>query len=87
MVMGDSCAFAVKSIDTAREGSDQIFERQLEILGSIKHKNLVSLRAYCCLLTSKVLIYDYFALGSLDNVLHGMILIMPLAFLVSYSIY
>ncbi|XP_077233730.1 leucine-rich repeat protein kinase family protein [Tasmannia lanceolata] len=70
MVMDDCSAFAVKRIDKTREGSDQIFERELEILGSIKHINLVNLRGYCRLPSSKLLIYDYLSLGSLDHFLH-----------------
>lgn len=71
MVMNDCGTFAVKRIDRSREGSDQGFERELEILGSIKHINLVNLRGYCRLPTSKLLIYDYVAMGSLDDFLHG----------------
>ncbi|PON45528.1 Mitogen-activated protein kinase kinase kinase [Parasponia andersonii] len=70
MVMNDCGTFAVKRIDRSREGSDQVFERELEILGSIKHINLVNLRGYCRLPTSKLLIYDYLAMGSLDDFLH-----------------
>ncbi|KAF8390280.1 hypothetical protein HHK36_024805 [Tetracentron sinense] len=70
MVMNDCGTFAVKRIDRSREGCDQIFERELEILGSIKHINLVNLRGYCRLPISKLLIYDYLALGSLDHFLH-----------------
>lgn len=72
MVMNDCGTFAVKRIDRSREGSDQVFERELEILGSIKHINLVNLRGYCRLPTARLLIYDYLAMGSLDNFLHGM---------------
>ncbi|KAL4633817.1 hypothetical protein ACB092_04G150300 [Castanea dentata] len=70
MVMNDCGTFAVKRIDRSREGSDQVFERELEILGSIKHINLVNLRGYCRLPASKLLIYDYLAMGSLDAFLH-----------------
>ncbi|CAJ2664486.1 unnamed protein product [Trifolium pratense] len=70
MVMNDIGTFAVKRIDRSREGSDQVFERELEILGSIKHINLVNLRGYCRLPSSRLLIYDYVALGSLDDLLH-----------------
>ncbi|KAK9995953.1 hypothetical protein SO802_020639 [Lithocarpus litseifolius] len=70
MVMNDCGTFAVKRIDRSREGSDQVFERELEILGSIKHINLVNLRGYCRLPASKLLIYDYMAMGSLDGFLH-----------------
>lgn len=70
MVMNDCGTFAVKRIDRSREGSDQVFERELEILGSIKHINLVNLRGYCRVPASKLLIYDYLAMGSLDAFLH-----------------
>nr|XP_029123441.1 LRR receptor-like serine/threonine-protein kinase FEI 1 isoform X2 [Elaeis guineensis] len=70
MVMEDNNVFAVKRIDRNRDGSDQIFERELEILGSIRHINLVNLRGYCRLTLAKLLIYDYLALGSLDHYLH-----------------
>ncbi|KAG5056639.1 hypothetical protein AAZX31_05G029100 [Glycine max] len=70
MVMNDCGTFAVKQIDRSCEGSDQVFERELEILGSIKHINLVNLRGYCRLPSSRLLIYDYVALGSLDDLLH-----------------
>ncbi|XP_072957397.1 LRR receptor-like serine/threonine-protein kinase FEI 1 isoform X1 [Typha angustifolia] len=70
MMMDDDSVFAVKRIDRNRNGSDQAFERELEILGSIKHINLVNLRGYCRLPSAKLLIYDYLALGSLDHFLH-----------------
>ncbi|XP_057806379.1 LRR receptor-like serine/threonine-protein kinase FEI 1 [Salvia miltiorrhiza] len=70
MVMNDCGTFAVKKIDRTRQGSDQVFERELEILGSVKHRNLVNLRGYCRLPTARLLIYDYLAMGSLDYFLH-----------------
>ncbi|XP_057420904.1 LRR receptor-like serine/threonine-protein kinase FEI 1 [Lotus japonicus] len=70
MVMNDCGTFAVKRIDRSREGCDQVFERELEILGSIKHINLVNLRGYCRLPSARLLIYDYLAIGSLDDLLH-----------------
>ncbi|KAL4199881.1 hypothetical protein AMTRI_Chr03g146990 [Amborella trichopoda] len=70
LVMGDGSAYAVKRIDRSRDKSDQMFERELEILGSIKHRNLVNLRGYCKFPTAKLLIYDYVVLGSLDYLLH-----------------
>ncbi|XP_022135002.1 LRR receptor-like serine/threonine-protein kinase FEI 2 [Momordica charantia] len=70
MIMNDCGTFAVKKIDRTRDGSDQVVKRELEILGSIKHINLVKLRGYCRLPSSKLLIYDYLAAGSLDDFLH-----------------
>ncbi|KAJ4769429.1 BRI1-associated receptor kinase [Rhynchospora pubera] len=70
MVMDDNNMFAVKRIDRGREGRDWNFEKELEILGSIRHINLVNLRGYCKLPSAKLLIYDFLALGSLDKYLH-----------------
>ncbi|GJY18185.1 LRR receptor-like serine/threonine-protein kinase FEI 2 [Tanacetum coccineum] len=70
MVMNDCGTFAVKRIDRSRESQDQAFEQELEVLGSVKHINLVNLRGYCRFPDSKLLIYDYVANGSLENYLH-----------------
>lgn len=71
LVMDDGSWFAVKKISKNGFGSDRLFERELEILGSFKHRNLVNLRGYCNSPTSKLLIYDYLPYGSLDEFLHG----------------
>ncbi|KAD4888948.1 hypothetical protein E3N88_21021 [Mikania micrantha] len=70
MVMNDCGTFAVKRIDQTQKGQDQAFERELEVLGSVKHINLVNLRGYCRFPDSKLLIYDYVANGSLEKFLH-----------------
>ncbi|KAJ0527648.1 putative protein kinase RLK-Pelle-LRR-XIIIa family [Helianthus annuus] len=70
MVMNDCGTFAVKRIDQTQKGQDQAFERELEVLGSVKHMNLVNLRGYCLFSDSKLLIYDYVANGSLESFLH-----------------
>ena len=82
MVMDDCSAFAVKKIERNHESCDKDFDRELEILGSIKHINLVHLRGYCRLPTAKLLIYDYLALGSLDHYLHGKFLSLTCGFFV-----
>ncbi|RWR87248.1 LRR receptor-like serine/threonine-protein kinase FEI 1 isoform X1 [Cinnamomum micranthum f. kanehirae] len=70
LAMDDGNVFALKRIMKTNEGLDRFFERELEILGSIKHRYLVNLRGYCNSPSSKLLIYDYLAGGSLDEVLH-----------------
>ncbi|MCO5596574.1 hypothetical protein L7F22_050639 [Adiantum nelumboides] len=70
LVMEDGSAFAVKRIDKGSLSFDRLFERELEVLGSIKHRNLVNLRGYCNSPSAKLLIYDYLQNGSLDEVLH-----------------
>lgn len=69
LVMEDGNWFAVKKI--GKLGSERLFERELEILGSFKHRNLVNLRGYCNSPSSRLLIYDYLPHGSLDEFLHG----------------
>nr|GLL48433.1 hypothetical protein Ahy_Scaffold1g107306 isoform D [Ipomoea trifida] len=68
--MDDGSVFALKRIVKINEGFDRFFERELEILGSIKHRHLVNLRGYCNSPTSKLLIYDFLPGGSLDEALH-----------------
>ncbi|XP_047971187.1 LRR receptor-like serine/threonine-protein kinase FEI 1 [Salvia hispanica] len=70
LAMDDGNIFALKRIIKVNEGFDRFFERELEILGSIKHKYLVNLRGYCNSPTSKLLIYDFLSGGSLDEALH-----------------
>ncbi|CAI9775642.1 unnamed protein product [Fraxinus pennsylvanica] len=70
LAMDDGKIFALKRIVKINEGFDRFFERELEILGSIKHRYLVNLRGYCNSPTSKLLIYDFLSGGSLDEALH-----------------
>ncbi|VFQ62472.1 unnamed protein product [Cuscuta campestris] len=70
LAMDDGNIFALKRIIKMNEGFDRFFERELEILGSIKHRHLVNLRGYCNSPTSKLLIYDFLPGGSLDEALH-----------------
>ncbi|RDX73619.1 putative inactive receptor kinase, partial [Mucuna pruriens] len=47
------------------------FEMQMEILGKIKHENVVPLRAFYFSKDEKLLVYDYMSAGSLSALLHG----------------
>ncbi|KAL2544438.1 LRR receptor-like serine/threonine-protein kinase FEI 1 [Forsythia ovata] len=73
LAMDDGNVFALKRIMKVNKDFDRCFERELEILGSIKHRYLVNLRGYCNSPTSKLLIYDFLSGGSLDEALHGSI--------------
>lgn len=48
------------------------FETELETVGSIKHRNLVSLQGYSLSQSGNLLFYDYMENGSLWDLLHGM---------------
>jgi len=47
------------------------FETELETVGSIKHRNLVSLQGYSLSPFGNLLFYDYMENGSLWDLLHG----------------
>lgn len=49
------------------------FETQMESLGSVKHENVVPLRAFYFSRDEKLLVSDYMAAGSLSASLHGII--------------
>lgn len=47
------------------------FDMQMEVLGKIKHENVVPLRAFYFSKDEKLLVYDFMATGSLSALLHG----------------
>ncbi|KAK4420272.1 putative inactive receptor kinase [Sesamum alatum] len=47
------------------------FEQQMEVLGNIKHQNVLPLRAFYFSKDEKLLVYDYMPAGSLSALLHG----------------
>ncbi|KHN27390.1 Putative inactive receptor kinase, partial [Glycine soja] len=54
------------------------FETQMEVLGKIKHENVVPLRAFYFSKDEKLLVYDYMSAGSLSALLHGTMLLKSL---------
>lgn len=69
--VNDSVAFAVKRLNRGSADRDKGFERELEAMGDIKHKNIVTLHGYYTSPYYNLLIYELMANGSLDAVLHG----------------
>ena len=66
------------------------FKRHVEILGRLKHPNLVPLRAYFQAKEECLLVYDYFPNGSLFSLIHGMYVFhthTPISFGSVYVIY
>ncbi|KAM3761860.1 hypothetical protein ACB098_01G300000 [Castanea mollissima] len=51
--------------------SKREFDMQMEVLGKIKHQNVVPLRAFYYSKDEKLLVYDFMAAGSLSALLHG----------------
>lgn len=62
---------AIKKLYAHYPHSLKEFETELETVGSIKHRNLVSLQAYSLSSSSNLLFYEYMENGSLWDVLHG----------------
>lgn len=71
LVMDNHNVFAVKRIEKHGKHCERIFERELEILGILRHRNLVNLRGYCNANSMNLLIYDFLPNGNLESLLHG----------------
>lgn len=67
---------------TAMKGE---FETQMEILGKIKHHNVVPLRAFYFSKDEKLLVYDYLPAGSVAALLHGTFLFLQSFFYFSVA--
>ncbi|XWS63526.1 hypothetical protein CRYUN_Cryun06bG0106500 [Craigia yunnanensis] len=70
-VLDDGNVVAVKRLKDANVGGKREFEQQMEVLGRLRHPNLVSLKAYYFAKEEKLLVYDYMPSGSLFWLLHG----------------
>ncbi|CAN6443845.1 unnamed protein product [Victoria cruziana] len=69
-VLEDSTPVVVKRLKEVVVGKRD-FEQLMEAVGSIRHENVVPLRAYYYSKEEKLLVYDYFSEGSLAARLHG----------------
>lgn len=66
-------AVAVKrlSADHAAGAGNREFRAELEVLGSLSHRNLARLLGYCAAGRDRLLVYELLERGSLDAWLHG----------------
>jgi hypothetical protein len=65
-------AIAVKRLQAqGGAGDDRGFKAEVRTLGSIRHRNIVRLLAFCTNRDANVLVYEYMGGGSLGEVLHG----------------
>ncbi|KAG8045531.1 hypothetical protein GUJ93_ZPchr0008g12234 [Zizania palustris] len=69
--VGEKAAFAVKKLNRGSAEMDRGFERELDTMGDIKHRNIVPLCGYYAAPHFNLLIYELMANGSLDAILHG----------------
>ncbi|GJZ15221.1 probable inactive receptor kinase [Tanacetum coccineum] len=63
----------VKRLDSSRLGgmTNEAFERHMEVVGRVRHPNVVKLGAYFHAKEEKLLVYDYQTNGSLFSLIHG----------------
>jgi serine/threonine protein kinase len=71
LAINESTAFAVKRLNRGTADRDRGFERELEAMGDIKHRNIVTLHGYYTASHYNLLIYELMPNGSLDTFLHG----------------
>ncbi|KAK6126889.1 hypothetical protein DH2020_039370 [Rehmannia glutinosa] len=69
-VLEEGTTVVVKRLKDVAAGKKE-FEQQMEVLGNIKHQNVLPLRAFYYSKDEKLLVYDYMPAGSLSALLHG----------------
>ncbi|RZB44030.1 LRR receptor-like serine/threonine-protein kinase ERL1 isoform X2 [Glycine soja] len=70
-VLKNSRPIAIKRLYNQQAHNLREFETELETVGSIRHRNLVTLHGYALTPYGNLLFYDYMANGSLWDLLHG----------------
>ncbi|GMJ06476.1 hypothetical protein like AT4G23740 [Hibiscus trionum] len=66
----DSTTVAVKRLKEVVSAKRE-FEQQMEVIGHIRHENVSALRAYYYSKDEKLVVHDYYDLGSVSALLHG----------------
>ncbi|RLN07200.1 putative receptor-like protein kinase [Panicum miliaceum] len=64
-------AAAVKRLGNETQSCQKEFENELDLLGRIRHPNIVSLVGFCIHEENRFIIYELMENGSLDSQLHG----------------
>ncbi|GAB2269497.1 hypothetical protein Dimus_004414 [Dionaea muscipula] len=67
----DGSQIAVKRLKAWSDKAEMEFAVEVEILGRVRHKNLLSLRGYCVEGQERLIVYDYMENLSLVSHLHG----------------
>lgn len=70
-VIDDGITVAVKRLKDANPCGRKEFEQYMDVIGRLKHANVVRLRAFYYAKEEKLLVYDYLPNGSLHSLLHG----------------
>ncbi|PIN22117.1 Serine/threonine protein kinase [Handroanthus impetiginosus] len=70
-VLHDGSVVAVKNLLNNKGQAEKEFKVEVEAIGKVKHKNLVSLLGYCAEGAQRMLVYEYIDNGNLEQWLHG----------------
>ncbi|KAL2554305.1 Leucine-rich repeat receptor-like protein kinase PXC1 [Forsythia ovata] len=70
-VLDNGCTVAVKRLKDANPCARKEFEQYMDVIGKLKHPNIVRFRAYYYAREEKLLVYDYLPNASLHSLLHG----------------
>lgn len=62
---------AVKKLKSMNSKAEMEFAVEVEVLGRVRHKNLLGLRGYCAATDQRLIVYDYMPNLSLLSHLHG----------------
>ncbi|GAB2224666.1 hypothetical protein Droror1_Dr00005432 [Drosera rotundifolia] len=69
-ILEDANVVVVKRLKEVSAGKRE-FEQQMEAIGSVRHPNVVALRAYYYSKDEKLMVSDYCSQGSISTLLHG----------------
>lgn len=83
----NSRPIAIKRLYNQYPNNLREFETELETVGRIRHRNLVSLHGYALTPFGNLLFYDYMPNGSLWDLLHGWLFYILYAMICAYHIY
>lgn len=75
-ILEDATTVVVKRVKDVGVGKRD-FEQQMEMIGRIRHENVVELRAYYYSKDEKLIVYDFYNQGNVSSLLHGMLLCFP----------
>ncbi|KAK6248120.1 hypothetical protein QUC31_019685 [Theobroma cacao] len=67
----DGLQIAVKKLKAMTSKAEMEFAVEVEVLGRVRHKNLLGLRGYCVGTDQRLIVYDYMPNLSLLSHLHG----------------
>ncbi|KAB5561317.1 hypothetical protein DKX38_006274 [Salix brachista] len=70
-VLQDGSVVAVKNLLNNKGQAEKEFKVEVEVIGKVRHKNLVRLIGYCAEGASRMLVYEYVDNGNLEQWLHG----------------